>query len=149
MGPIRWMLGIFICIGIVFILMGSYSFVRDWKTMRWAEAEGVVMKSSVLHLGVRIYVASVEYEYFVNDRKMLGKVVESGPDIPTYSSATIPRRVINRYPAGKKVIVYFDPLDPSQAVLEPGLSKGSWLIFVLGIGFVGIGGVGLREVGTG
>ena len=138
MGPIKWMLRIFLSIGVIFIVIGAYLFLQDWETLSWKETEGVVNESRVLHLGVRRYVASVEYRYVVDGEMMQGTVVESGPDIPTYSSAAPPRRVVARYPVGKKVIVYFDPQDPSKAILEPGLSRGSLLIFILGMGFVGI-----------
>lgn len=138
MGPIKWMLRIFLFVGVIFTVIGIYLFVQDWETLSWDKTEGVVKDSRVLHLGVRRYVASVEYEYLVNGQMMQGTIVESGPDIPTYSASAIPRRVVDRYPVGKRVAVYFDPQNPSNANLEPGLSKGSLLIFILGIGFVSI-----------
>ena len=42
-------------------------------------------------------------------------------------------KLLARYPAGTKVPVHYDPLDPSRAVLETGYSWGSILFLALGL----------------
>ena len=64
-----------------------------------------------------MYTPRVIYEYFVgdtgysSDRVTLSRTSSSNPDDA--------RRVTERYPAGSEVRVYYNPSDPSRALLEP------------------------------
>ena len=62
-------------------------------------------------------------------------------DSPNY-----PASVASRYPVGKDVVVYYNPKDPADAVLEPGyvglfkpFDVFSYLIFGVGLYFIYLG----------
>ena len=40
---------------------------------------------------------------------------------------------VDRYPAGGKVTVYYEPSHPELAVLESGIHGGTWVALVVGI----------------
>jgi hypothetical protein len=40
---------------------------------------------------------------------------------------------VKKYSQGIKVRVYYNPGQPGQATLEPGVARGDWLIFALGL----------------
>src|SRR5439155_23288043 len=57
---------------------------------------------------------------------------------------------INKYPKGKEVTVYYQPSNPSLAVLEPGIADMSWSFPVGGTVFLacGIMILAIREAGV-
>ena len=61
----------------------------------------------------------IRYTYFVDDREWKGSQVD--PEV--YRSTNVDE-VMARYPVGKAVNVYYNPVDPSMACLEPGLKIG-------------------------
>lgn len=82
----------------------------------------------------------VVYEYQVGGETYTANTVHTG------NTAVGPRqaqRIADRYPIGADVPVYFDPANPKEAVLEPGLPPGLWKVFaVFGPFFVvGLGGI--------
>lgn len=64
-----------------------------------------------------------------------------GPDVGGSGA----RKVVERYPAGAQVMVYYNPEKPSEALLErgmPGIIKLLWIILiVLDIFLCGLGAV--------
>jgi len=57
----------------------------------------------------------IRYQYSVDDEQYTSNGVNS-VDTPFY-----PHDIVVHYPEGKDVIVYYNPNDPSEAVLEPGI----------------------------
>jgi len=43
-------------------------------------------------------------------------------------SADDAQRVLDRYPAGGSVPVYYNPSNPRESLLEPGSSRGEWIL---------------------
>ena len=52
--------------------------------------------------------------------------------------------VVNRYPSGQKVIVYYDPKHPEKAVLERGLIWKTFMPFIAGLAFLAVAIVCLK-----
>jgi hypothetical protein len=56
---------------------------------------------------------------------------------PTSSSKTSKvRQITVRYPVGRVVTVYYDPSNPKESVLEPGVTSDSWTKAIGGIIFL-------------
>jgi len=45
-------------------------------------------------------------------------------------------RFVKKYPKGKDIKVFYDPSVMSTSVLEPGLSKRSFILFTFGMSFM-------------
>ena len=121
-----------------------------WKTWqvreasRWPSTPGkvVISKSEVRDVSVmdsnradgrkveQRNFANITYEYSVNGKKLRNNRVSIGEDLGNFEVA----ETIAKYPAGAIVIVYYNPQQPQQAVLERDLPKGLW--GCLGIGTV-------------
>jgi len=145
--PAMFMLGggIFFAIGLSAILTASAS-------KGWPSVDGVIVSSEVQsdwssapagtpqhRSGTqRVYRADVRYAYTVDGQEYEGDRVEFGG----FSSSNAKRayRIVGTYRKGQTVAVYYDPNDPSRAVLEPGkttwFSKGA---VCAGSGFVLVG----------
>jgi len=77
-----------------------------------------------------MYKPTVAYEYRVGSHMYEGTVLFFGFD--KYYTERGGRKRIDAYPAGRNVEVFYDPLDPSRSVLEPGGTMRTWVVVVAG-----------------
>jgi hypothetical protein len=84
------------------------------------------------------YAADVVYVYRVGDHEYRGAEIQAGGSVRS-SSRSSALKVVNRYPVGTDVAVYYDPADPTEAVLQPGESAGGSLAWWMGLVFLGVG----------
>jgi len=66
--------------------------------------------------------ANIVYEYSARGAKLSSNRVSIGEDRGNFEVA----ETLSRYPVGKAVTVYYNPLHPKEAVLERDLPKGLW-----------------------
>jgi hypothetical protein len=111
------------------------------KSRAWPSTPGRVVSAGVQETTVRVrqrssgsnsyrmairYGPRVVYEYTVKgssyraERLHMGSVVLS-------SDAESAERVLQNYPPGSMVTVYYDPSDPAQATLDPRTGWGTWV----------------------
>ena len=104
------------------ILIGS-SVIADIGTSNWEAADGVIKSSGVSSStdgeGGTTYCLYVSYEYTVNGKTYDGDRVSYSTDNSCNSWS---KDADDDYPEGKGITVYYDPDNPSESVLEPGLS---------------------------
>ena len=77
------------------------------------------------------YKPKVVYEYQVMSQKYTGERITFGAMSTTRMGAT---KVVQQYPAGMQVTVFYDPETPNQAVLDPGTGSGLWIGIIFGVG---------------
>lgn len=83
------------------------------------------------------YHAAVLYEYQVNSVAYKGNNVYYG--MPSSSWTAPAQRIVNRYPKGKDVQVYYNPAKPEECVLEPGVAAATLIFPGVGLIFLGAG----------
>ena len=156
---------VFIAMGLVCFAAMLYSgvvftFVPELRycvrSARWPTADGVIVTSTVergpLAGGSRPARPVIRYEYTLPDgQKLSGIRVVFGAPVRTKfstgrSAAIDAQREVAPYPLGRRVRVAYDPADPSNAVLEPGLSF-QLFISALTIVFASLFGAGLIWIG--
>ncbi len=100
----------------------------------WSSTMGTVTSSSIEwrrgSKGGSVAYPVVQYSYQVMGQMLQGQKIMPGPD----TGGTGAQKVVNRYPAGAQVTVYYDPNNPSDAVLErsmPGYIKWLWVAMIL------------------
>lgn len=84
------------------------------------------------------YYAQVVYEYTVNGKTRSSNDIAFGG----YSLSKDPSQasgIVDKYPAGSQVVVYYSPAHPSMAVLEPGIRENSYIIPIFGAFSFGMG----------
>ncbi|MEO3388665.1 DUF3592 domain-containing protein [Mesorhizobium sp. CAU 1741] len=108
----------------------------------WPATAGIVEQSGIGststgsgRLGVDwSYFPSIHYRYSVGGQTYLGNVVYRGKG-PAGEAAV--RALVERYPAGASVNVFYDPRDPTQAVLLPEVQlKNYHAILAMTLGLV-------------
>ena len=140
--------------GLVFAGIGLFALVRGivhYRTGKasasWPSAEGQVvvamvdMRVSTDSDGMtsRRYTPRVVYNYTLNGQQFSSDQVHIGSKSNYASHARAASKLA--YQAGQQVNVFYNPENPSQAVLEPGSTRGAWGTLLIGIVFFVAGGI--------
>ena len=137
--PIRIIIGffsIFIIAGFVLLGFGVRNIWRAHAAENWPTTTGTIVSSEVKRnrsSETTTYGAAVVYDYEVGGREYVQSRITFGDSSrgdPAYAE-----RIVRRYQPDREVTVYYDPEDPSLAVLEPS-SGGSWLLLLIGGAFI-------------
>ncbi len=103
----------------------------DVETRRETKGTGSKARTKIKYTPV------VHYSYEVDGREHAASRISFGGF--TSNSSGSAHRVVNRYPVGAEVAIYYDPGDPGTAVLEPGASWTIYLLFPFGGVFALVG----------
>jgi hypothetical protein len=141
--PIRTFLSFFILIGAAAACAGLWMVIQSIRSEHWPTTNGVVVSAEIKsHTNLHTHNAggsSTSYTpvitcvfhladlTYTNNRLAFGQLS---------SSAANAQEVINRYPVGKTVPVFYSPGNPAESVLEPGIHGGTHLCFGLGAAFI-------------
>ena len=134
--------------GLVFVLVGAGILLyvrrvaaRARQSRSWPSVEGVVERSAVVQRtrttadadDSDVYTADVAYRYRVQGRDYSATRIT----MMDYSSSAArhAQDIVAQYPAGAPVRVYHHPADPSDAVLEPGGTRGIPILGLIGWAF--------------
>jgi hypothetical protein len=135
------------------LVVGVAGFVQYFQTSRlaresehWPTAAGTIAEAGVTtqvretEKGNRyeVYCPWVSYSYRVGTSDLRGNAVGWGW-IAYYASEESAAAAIARYPQGARVTVYYDPVDPERAVLDPTARSGRAAPLIFGILFGGTG----------
>lgn len=140
---------VFLGTGIVISVLGVNTLQNAKASLSWPKARGQVVESIVKRRRSEsttgrnqrtktTYKATVFYDYSVDGTEYSSDKISFGDY--SSSSPSHARRIVNRYPKGKTVEVYYNPAKPQVAVLEPGASWSSYMPLGLGVFFATAGG---------
>jgi hypothetical protein len=123
--------------GLALIGWTIFSYRKAQEALSWPTASGKILSSALRHEDGEIsgYVSEISYKYQAYGVHHIADVRQFGGT--SISSKMQAQRIVEQYPIGREITVYFNPNKPAQAVLEPG--KIDWVTAVIGVGFVVIG----------
>jgi hypothetical protein len=105
------------CSGVPFGLVATRRVLRQDN---WRKVQGVIVSGTIVSTG-ETYAARIVYKYTVDGAPRTGNIVKSGA--VEYNWRGPAERVLSRYPPGLDVVVFVDPSNIGNAVLEPGGSN--------------------------
>jgi Protein of unknown function (DUF3592) len=81
----------------------------------------------------------IKYTYIADKRIYQGNTIYWGDD-KSSNQVSYTSDVISKYPKNKRIVVYYNPLDPQKSVLEAGTSEVTFTLLVLGgiLIFIGV-----------
>ncbi len=142
-------LGGLVLLGLFLLALAGLSALEHRRHGSWPTTPGIVTFSQVVtREGVNRegecwerFLASVQYAYSVAGQEYVGQAVRrfwnaSQDEFETDYGA---QRVVNRYPVGTSVTVYYNPETPEEAILERGLWWGTLTVVLPAIVAVGLG----------
>jgi hypothetical protein len=120
-----------LAVGMVLTFMyGLPMYRRAEASLNWPTTSGTVETSEVTSSftkGKTKYSPSVSYSYDVNGmRQTSNSIWASGGDSSTVKS--VHQAVVDKYPVGSTVKVFYDPEDPAYAILEPGITSTNYIV---------------------
>ena len=144
-GLIFLILGMFAA-GVVLMAWGGYEIKGSRESGSWPSIQGTISSSSVSKRTTRdsdrrtrtTYYPKVGYRYRVDGRNYISSRIAFGTG-DSGGSAKWARKIVNKYPVGKNVTVYYNPQDPQYGVLESGFTWRSIMILLAGIAFFAAG----------
>jgi uncharacterized membrane protein YuzA (DUF378 family) len=140
------------------VVAAVFKYMEVMRAAGWPKAQGRIITSTSEARTVRTggpntvdterrTFAKIVYEFTVAGRKYRGGRVSIGEDLGNFQVA----ETIAKYPVGKEVTVYYNPVKPSECVLErdvpPELWKGFALILAVVIGLIVVGVVAFYKLG--
>jgi len=144
---------------------GAREVLRAKASMDWPTTQGKIIESSVERetrrrkpgesgsLNQRIFRAKILYEYQVDEATLTGtriayvkkkRIKVKGDDtssIDRILAEAHAQGIVDRYPKGKSVSVYYKPDNPKVCLLEPGLGLQAFVAPVIGVFIFIIGGI--------
>ncbi|HOV91443.1 MAG TPA: DUF3592 domain-containing protein [Syntrophorhabdaceae bacterium] len=144
----NWML-LFVLGGLVVLVYGISLIYEAISSYTWPVCKGKIITSEVsLRKNIKggsidkTYTAHVIYEYNVNDILFTNDRIFWGQ----YNSGikSLMQNIVDKYPVGKEVSVYYDPRKPKNAVLERNINWATIAIPFFGLIFITIGFIGFK-----
>ena len=124
-------------IGILVAILGVMNLMDAKRSERWATVEGEITYSEVYverdENGKEIYYADVEYIYDYRGDEFTGTKVtfdDSGEGMERDI-----KNLIDQFPVGETVTVYYDRENPRHAILIPGIQPSSYFALIFGLAF--------------
>ncbi|MDH3256532.1 MAG: DUF3592 domain-containing protein [Nitrospinota bacterium] len=117
-----WLGCLFSVLGLAIIIQQQFLKYKARSSQSWPTTEGTILKSEVIsksnyNQGTSTYRANIVYDYTVKARRYKGENVCLSYDVGTGSRSRAERRC-SEYPVGRKVTVYYNPNNSSDACLE-------------------------------
>ncbi len=127
MNPYTIILSFFLIAGFSTSIWGWIIIVRGRRTRHWPSVDGAIAQCAA---SASDFMPHIEFSYTVAGREY--RCAHAVPGGTTPSQELI-ASYTPKYPVGTQVRVHYDPAHPERATLEPGLARGDWMIFVLGV----------------
>jgi hypothetical protein len=148
----------FPAVAILGAILSLVAFVRGLRlaraSARWPTAAGTITTADVIEevtedtsdndrstiRKIYRYQIDLRYAYQIGKRDFVG-TAENWGWTEVYGLREVAEKAAGRYTPGQPVVVYYDPAQPGNAVLEPGNRKGSMAPLVVSVIAAGIGSV--------
>jgi hypothetical protein len=145
----RLVFTIFGLIGLALLLWGGWLCYHGVVSGGWPTVPGQVTQAAVHHargssdpsrVGTTTDSADIAYSYAVDGQSYVGSRIS----FAYFYSSNVGSETADyllRYPVRKQVAVHYDPGNPAEAVLEPGVGPSIFILMGIGafFGFIGLG----------
>lgn len=124
---------LFVVLGATFFLIFFNPIIKFIVTSSWPQTEGVVASAQATPEKsglINIHRVRVIFEYRVGDQVYHGNRINYGIAADTYLFEQFAKAVVDRYPKGKTVAVYYNPENPADEIVERSPMGGFSIIWI-------------------
>ena len=129
-----------VLVGGALCVWGAWDLHRGIRSAGWPTADGSIVFSRA-HTGGPAETL-LWYEYYVDGRRYLASNYRNVGNATPF--AAVAEEAANRYPVGRAVKVHYQPGDPANAMLEPGVWWGNFVMPAIGALVLGAAWVAKR-----
>ena len=133
--------------GLILRYLSSDMMIKGEESLKWPKTIGVVIEAELARSqdgkGLEMYSPRINVKYNVNGNEYETSQINTSPQYLT-SNLTSVRNIIAKYSKGKNIDVSYNDKDPSEAVLEPGVSTlakilhySAYILFILALIMLG------------
>jgi len=148
-------------LGLATAVFGLYFIFYGNEAASWPETQGTVVSATVKtrtsrrssqSVGQRDrqreFYPSITYRWSVNGQTYTGSQYQVGANAESYffGEREKAQEEVDKHPAGKAIPVFYNPDDPSAAVLVRDVSAGVYVPLPLGLVMLALGVLGLKFV---
>lgn len=152
---------ILLAIGVFFTCFGVYFIVLGNEARNWPEAQGTIVSVTIRSYTpvagnqgrtraqrerLREYYPEITYRWEVDGQSYTGSRYTLGTTHEKYDERTEAVAAALKYRNGAPISVYYDPRDPSEAVLDKSRSGAVFVPLPLGLLFAAAGWLGLKKI---
>jgi hypothetical protein len=124
-----------VSLGIYLLSLGFQDYKEGIASANWPKVEGVITYSAAEDSHDSTSFARIKYSYKVNEMIYKSDRVYA-ESLETGMSRKNAEEIAMKFPVGRRGPVSYDPTNPQNSVLMPGVSVNIWLPFYGGIVFV-------------
>jgi hypothetical protein len=140
----RWMMVFPITFALIAVLglsIGGWNFVEGYGSRHWPQCQGYIVSARVTPHQHR-FTADISYKYDLAGATYSGNRVAFLQH--SFDGMSPAQALVDRFPKGKEIPVFYSPGNPERAVLEPGITFDIILLLVVGV-LALVGAVGLAR----
>ena len=131
-------------LGFLLFFLNLRAILRAKASETWETTKGVILSSELVKQNMTgesstSYKPKVDYEYYIQKNTYKSKRVYFGSNIMTTLKKSKSQDIVDKYPKGREVTVYYDQTNEKISVLETGIKSEIVVGLILGIIFVLIG----------
>jgi hypothetical protein len=123
----------FIIAGTLLFCFGVKGLLIAHASIGWPHTNATVISSAVKSRspvrGQTQHQAEVHYEFILQEKRYHGYHSDSS------TNAGYAMSLVERYPNGSRITVYYKPDNPAESLLEPGLALKTWIMPLGGLMF--------------
>ncbi|MBS2101220.1 DUF3592 domain-containing protein [Carboxylicivirga linearis] len=113
-------------VGLIILIFNLRSLIKANSSKNWLSAEGEILNSELditksFGESDKVYNPKVEYKYLVNGKEYCSTRIYYGSSSSSTFKKSKSRNIIEKYPKGSRVTVFYDPMNESEAVIERGV----------------------------
>jgi hypothetical protein len=129
-------------IGLILIAVSAISLVKAQATKNWPSVAGKVIRAQIVPVEkirekkqkLVLFRPEVVYSYTVDGKEFVTDTIRA--DLSAQAQTAEAELLLEKYPAGQSVAVFYNPANPAEAVLEPGRNPQTQSLLICGIALV-------------
>lgn len=120
---LSWKSIILVLAGVSILFFSTQQWILAYASLNWQTAQGEIVVSEAIACTKKRqhrHQARIIYEYSVNGVLYSSENITYSTDVSTETCRDAEEEVMAQYPLGKSVLVYYNPENPENSVLQPG-----------------------------
>jgi len=106
--------------GMAMIVRWVYLMYRAIHSKNWPSNFGTITSSEIVRVGRSSWLPKITYKYSANEEEFEGKRIRLSSS--SCSMQCLAQKVLDNYPLNSPVSVFYNPNNPKDSVLSPGVT---------------------------